>query len=235
MTDPIEIHTYKGIDIKILPDPDPMNPRDWENANTMVCWHRRYKLGDAQPTCDPDDYLRQLAAQTDSSDEGSDEQIPQRLKEHFLILPLYLYDHSGLRMKTTPFSCPWDSGQVGWIYTTLDHLVECYGSPDNDPTFDSPVRYSFQEGSMPTLREAGEAVLRCEVCVYDQYLSGEVYGWETDTDSCGGFFGSDFEANGLLETARDSIDARLSDARRAHYRKLKQQIKHRVPLGLRTA
>jgi hypothetical protein len=52
---------------------------------------------------------------------------------------------------------------------------------------------------VPTLREAGEAVLRCEVYVYDQYLSGEVYGWVTETDSCWGFSGSDVEANGLLE------------------------------------
>ena len=33
-----------------------------------------------------------------------------------VILPLYLYDHSGITMNTCGFSCPWDSGQVGWIY-----------------------------------------------------------------------------------------------------------------------
>ena len=29
-----------------------------------------------------------------------------------VILPLYLYDHSGITMNTCGFSCPWDSGQV---------------------------------------------------------------------------------------------------------------------------
>ena len=35
-----------------------------------------------------------------------------------VILPLYLYDHSGITMNTCGFSCPWDSGQVGWIYAS---------------------------------------------------------------------------------------------------------------------
>ena len=30
--------------------------------------------------------------------------------EGMVILPLYLYDHSGITMNTTGFSCPWDSG-----------------------------------------------------------------------------------------------------------------------------
>ena len=38
----------------------------------------------------------------------------------FVILSLYLYDHSGITMNTTGFSCPWDSGQVGWIYADAD-------------------------------------------------------------------------------------------------------------------
>ena len=32
--------------------------------------------------------------------------------EGMVILPLYLYDHSGITMNTTGFSCPWDSGKV---------------------------------------------------------------------------------------------------------------------------
>ena len=40
---------YKGYTINIDYDEDPMNPRtDWDNAAVMVCWHRRYNLGDLQ-------------------------------------------------------------------------------------------------------------------------------------------------------------------------------------------
>lgn len=45
----------------------------------------------------------------------------------FVILPLYLYDHSGITMNTTGFSCPWDSGQVGWIYVDADGIKKEYG------------------------------------------------------------------------------------------------------------
>ena len=233
MNSPVETRQYKGVEIKIMPDQNPMNPREWDNSNTMVCWHRRYKLGDRQPKCDRDEYLRELA-NPDNPEEITDEQVRQLLEERYLIRPLYLYDHSGLRIKTTPFSCPWDSGQIGFIYTSLDQLIECYGSPYPNPTFDSPTRYSFQDGAVRTLREAGNAVLECEVKVYDQYLSGEVYGWIAGDDSCWGYYGSDFEESGLLEAARDSIDGQIISKRNTHYQRLKLQIKHQVPLRLRT-
>ena len=32
------------------------------------------------------------------------------------ILPVYVYEHSGSSISTSPFSCRWDSGQIGFIY-----------------------------------------------------------------------------------------------------------------------
>ena len=37
-------------------------------------------------------------------------------KSKVAILPLYLYDHSGLTMSTNDFGDRWDSGCVGFIY-----------------------------------------------------------------------------------------------------------------------
>lgn len=34
-----------------------------------------------------------------------------------LLMPLYLYDHSGITISTSEFCDPWDSGQIGFIYT----------------------------------------------------------------------------------------------------------------------
>ncbi len=42
----------------------------------------------------------------------------------YVILPLYLYDHGGITMRTNPFSCPWDSGQVGWIYAPKKTFID---------------------------------------------------------------------------------------------------------------
>ena len=51
------------------------------------------------------------------------EAMQKVISEKYLMLPLYLYDHSGLAMSTESFSgraphAEWDSGQVGWIYVS---------------------------------------------------------------------------------------------------------------------
>jgi len=96
---------------KIHHDDDPMNPRnDWDNLGTMMCWHRRYTLGDVQLPRDwtPDEWLKENAP------KGS------------IILELYLYDHSGITMSTGAFSCGWDSGQVGVIVATPEKIREWF-------------------------------------------------------------------------------------------------------------
>ena len=109
------------------------------------------------------------------------EESLELLSEHYVILPLYLYDHSGITMNTTGFSCGWDSEQVGYIYASKEKLM----------------------------KETGFTVLESEVETYDMYLRGEVYGYiiervdqceccgsvEYDhVDSCWGFYGEDFES-----------------------------------------
>ena len=34
--------------------------------------------------------------------------------------PLYCYSHSGVRLSLSPFSCPWDSGQIGFVLVRKD-------------------------------------------------------------------------------------------------------------------
>ena len=153
------------------------------NIGVMVCFHSRYNLGDEPDVhglkstwfagwdemeahlrrpCDEDDPEGYLG-----SGEGA-----------IVVLPLYLYDHSGITMNTTGFSCQWDSGQVGFIYATAETVRKIYG-----------------DKSM-TIEEI-EAQLKAEVATYDQYLTGDVWGFiiEDDDgehiDSCWGFFGED--------------------------------------------
>ena len=86
--------------VKVMQDDDPANPREeWDNLGKMVCFHRRYNLGDKHNFSDR-------------------EELKEFLKKHkdILWLPLFLYDHSGLTINTRGCACPWDSGQVGIIY-----------------------------------------------------------------------------------------------------------------------
>lgn len=96
-----------------------------------------------------------------------------------LILPLYLYDHGGITMRTTSFSDPWDSGQVGFIYVKTDDVKQEWGWK----------RLTKQR------RDHIETILKNEVEEYDAYLTGDVWVWfvndEDDNivESCGGYYG----------------------------------------------
>jgi len=169
--------------IRIKRDHYPENPREWDNLGTMVCGHRRYCLGDEQA---------QNTELYTSWDEWLEYEVvkPNGGWSNIIALPLYLYDHCGITISTAPFACPWDSGQVGWIYVTKPRIREEYG---------------VKRVSKRLLYEV-EAVLRSEVETYDQYLQGFVYGYMTfslengelvDGDSCWGFYGNNVKENGL--------------------------------------
>lgn len=99
---------------------------------------------------------------------------------NIFILPLYLYNHSGISMNTTGFSCPWDSGQVGWIYAPKDKALKELGK----------TRISKK------LKAKVYEILRSEIKSYDDFLQGNCYGYQIfDTsniliDSCYGFLGN---------------------------------------------
>lgn len=164
------------------------DPRTWDNMGTMVCFHRRYSLGDKQDTIDFNDF---------SSWNEMKQFIIKKL-DAAVILPLYMYDHSGITIRTYPFECRWDSGQIGFIYATRKAIRESYG-----------VKLVTKK-----VKERAEKHLLGEVETYDQYVTNDVYGFrlktvsvladgneegEEETDSCWGFFGSDWKNNGIFD------------------------------------
>ena len=48
--------------------------------------------------------------------------------------------------------------------------------------------------------------------------------------SCWGFYGDDFEGNGLLEMAKNDIDCHIDHTRKERNTKLKELIKNNVPI-----
>ena len=108
--------------VEIVYDTDPIDPREFSNLGTMVCAHSRYTLGDVQvgdKFIDGKPYFPDVESLKD---------YIQNNKHDIVSLPLYLYDHSGLTINTTGFSCPWDSGQVGYIYVTYEKLRSYFKS-----------------------------------------------------------------------------------------------------------
>ena len=186
METPVYEETYRDHTIKIIHDPNPENPRDYDNLGTMACWHRRYRLGDKHDHDDPRDLLIDLCEVSGETDLSINDLVARAVKRA-VILPLYLYDHSGITMNTTGFHSPWDSGQVGYIYVTFEDIRKEYGV----------TRVS------KNLRTKIADHLRQELATYDHYLTGNCYGFVVEKDdeeveSCWGFLG-DYDGYCLAE------------------------------------
>lgn len=80
--------------------------------------------------------------------------------KHYVMLPLFLYDHSGITMSTGPFSCRWDSGMVGIIYMSKKDALDNWGG----------------KIMSRKVREKCIASLKASIEEYDMFLTGEVYG-----------------------------------------------------------
>lgn len=153
-------------------DDQPESPREWDNLGTIICDHSKYNLGDEQM----EDY--------DVDEFGNWDDYKNHLNKEeggIIALPVYLYDHSDITISTEPFSCSWDSGQVGIIYVTLEEIRK---------------EYDVERVSKKLISRVLE-VLKGEIKVYDQYLVGDVYGYIVEdengdhVDSCWGFFGEE--------------------------------------------
>lgn len=135
----MDMNTIKnGISLKLAQDYSyNPNPREDDNLGEMVCFHRRYNLGDKTEFERPFDF--QVYAENNQNDICC-------------ILSLYLYDHSGITISTTPFADKWDSGQVGYIYCTKEKAKKFGLNPENYDEI--------------------EKQLQAEVKAYDDYLTG---------------------------------------------------------------
>jgi hypothetical protein len=164
--------------LKVLHDSSADSPREWDNLGTMVCFHNRYDLGDNH--------------NYNSDDYNNWEEMKKAIEKEentAVILPLYLYDHSGISISTGAFSCRWDSGQIGFIFISKEKALQEFG------------------GKIVTakLKERLVGILEGEVETYDQYVRGEVYGFQivdeddNHIDSGYGFYGTDFATNGMLD------------------------------------
>ena len=172
---------------RVYNDENPIDPREWDNLGTMACFHNRYRLGDSNLPFSSSDF--------DSWSEMED--YLWKSLDAAIVIPLFMYDHSGITIQAYPFDCRWDSGQIGFIYVTKDKLRQEYG---------------VKKLGKKILTKAEER-LRNEIVTYDQYVTGDVYGFEIvkvetcdfgcpheiTEDCCGGFFGDNIKENGILD------------------------------------
>ena len=208
--DAIHEEKYRDLNIKIYYDGNVEDPRTWDNLGRMICWHSNYDLGDKHNYDGPGDLFYDLI--TDNMDEDeADKMTTEQIQEHltaqgYMFMLLFLYDHSGITMNTTGFSCRWDSGQVGYIYVSPDMITKEYGN-------------NYKKDVLERVR----AVLKGEVYTFDQYIRGNVYGFMItdqdgqDIDSCWGFYGDYEDKDGALSEARGVIDSLTNKGKTDHH------------------
>lgn len=152
---------------KIINDQYAESPREWDNLGTFTMFHGCYNFGDKHNFKTPSEVYAHI----------------KRTKA--ISLPVYMYDHSGQTISTKPFSCPWDSGQIGEIFVTKEKILKEFNIKRLTKTVKDKVRQ----------------ILIDEISVLDEYVKSEVYGFkifdenDNEIESCYGFYGRDDAEN----------------------------------------
>lgn len=130
----------------------------------------------------------------------------------FHCYPVFKYEHGNVAYSIAPFSCPWDSGQAGYLLLSLEEWSAMDDKAD-----------SYAKGTLES---------------YSSWCNGEIYGWIVEDEdgetleSCWGYIGeSDYALQEGLDTA-EGIEKRR---KRSRLDKLKTLIRNRVPLIKRQA
>lgn len=138
------------------------SPREWDNLGTIVSTQSHRHLADKTM----DKY--ELWDLWENKDELN--------AEYAVVLPVYIYDHSGIALSTKPFGCQFDSGQIGFIGATHERMKE------------------FGVDSVDRVK----VILTEEIAELSAWANGEVYrydytktdhnGNELESESCGGYY-----------------------------------------------
>jgi len=219
-----ETYEHAGVTVEIVYDDDCRSPREDDNVATLVCWHPDYILGDYQLR---DGSGRGAVDDVFETERGRTDFASMKVLYRYLTLmcgarrvtPLYLYDHSGISIRAgapSPWDNPtvrrdefgqgmgWDTSMVGFAYCTDERLTELCGEE---------AKYHTDEWI--------DKVIAGEVAHYDEYLTGQCYGYivapgSEDQEACWGYIGDPdaeggvkAEANGIAESiAADRAERR---------------------------
>lgn len=221
MSNTVEQYEHAGLTVRICWEEDGSfaDPRDNCNLGTMVCWHPDYILGDEQIAANRGAVKRDrhgsantmFQTETGRTDFRSMEQIERYLRlarKATAIVPLTLYDHSGISIRASAHPGPWDPGgwdstMVGFIYTTAERMTELCGAPDYVPESEDMEPEAWRRKQLVG-----------EVEEYNLFLTGQVYYFVIEDedgetlDSCGGFLGDEYVKEAANEAAEACADER---------------------------
>lgn len=137
----------EGCRITVEYDCDAENPRKCsDNLGTILCWnHPRYHIGDV--IVNRDEPLRP---------EGVTQ---KKFLSDYISMPVYMHDHSGVKLSTVHNGCHWDTFLIGVMYVNYADLKEAYNA----------------QSVTKTIRTFAKQVMKAELETYSKYFNGEVF------------------------------------------------------------
>lgn len=225
--------------VRIIADNDHGSPReDFDNLGTMVFFSDRYTLGDETHVRHrnfSESYLNELVvavrddlaeqledwsnghygwfeemlgwnAAADVVDQYMQELVLQVVNEHYLIFPLTLLEGPYLSLRVGSIGADFERHD-GWIYVAKSKLPE--------EGIDEETAANVLLGECETYRQSLEGdvyyfVIEEAECDEDD-PDGDDAEWE-QVESCGGFYGSDVDENGMLEHVPKELHEQLRKA-----------------------
>lgn len=181
---------YKGYTINIEHDDDPTSPREDDNLGTIVGRPGR------------DSLVNETSEKIPWEEFASMKEVKDYIINKYdtaVILPVYMYSHSGVTINTTGYSCMFDSWHTGFIFVSKEKVIKEYGAI-NMESIDKAAR-----------------LLESEIKTYDRYLQGDIYGFQItkpcvcekcghdepeNIDSCWGYYGEEE----CLKEAKSVVD-----------------------------
>ena len=189
--DPIiyEEKEHRGYTCRVVYDPDPTSPDDWDNLGTIYANNRNYN---------PQNHMMDEIVSTDENGQW-------HVDKDYIFIKIYCYIHSGIALSTSrsgQFSDSFDSALFGLMAVHKDKAKKEFGDPTIAENYDKITK-----------------CLEGEVESWDQYYQGEVFGYEVldedddVIDSCWGFYGYE-GAEEAMNEGIGIIDYRLDEQER---------------------
>lgn len=149
----------KEYNLSIEHDYCPEDPRnDVCNKTHMHIFDTEYNLGDYTYTDDPFEFMKTIvkfyAPEVDTTDIKEVRELKAILMklDNIVYKPVYIYDHSGIVLSTTPFNDRWDSWECGFIY--IDHDAV---------------------GEESDWKATAAGIIEQELKTYNEFIAGEVF------------------------------------------------------------
>ena len=175
-------YEYKGCNVTWDYDECAKNPREWDNVSHMICWHRWCNIGDDHNYNETRTFFENLVMYNydipdDVIYEMSEKELYKKIKEIAVIMPISMYEHSGMSIWYGIPTGQWDSGQVGWGYMTKEEALKNLQCTEEN------------------WREVAKKQMENEMKTYSHYVAGDVFNYivkdpdEDIVDSCIGCYG----------------------------------------------